>query len=96
MKHHNEVILSDFLSLCKRVVLEILALLCYTHCVIHEELPENDEVIYGKQANKVINHQRNTSRHQVRPAVIVFWYLLALIAVCLWTLQILGYLPSIW
>lgn len=84
------------MSLGKRVVLEIRALLCYTRCVIQEELPKNDDIIYGKQTKKVMNHQRNASRHQVRPAVIIFWYLLALVSICLWTLQLLGYLPTLW
>ena len=68
------------------------SVLCYTVRDLREELPKYDDIIYGQQAAKVVNRQGNTSRHQVKPGVIIAWFLLALAAVSLWLLHLLGYL----
>lgn len=69
------------------------SVLCYTVCAMREELPKNDEIIYDQQAAKVVSRQGNSSRHQVKPGVVIAWFLLALAAVSLWLLHLLGYLP---
>lgn len=65
--------------------------LCYTLRDMREELPKYDDIIFQQQVVKVVNGQRNASRHQVKPWVIILWYLLALVSVCLWALHLLGY-----
>lgn len=64
--------------------------MCYTPCQMREEIPRNEDVIFDQQTAKVKNHQKNAARRQVRPMIIITWYLLALIAICLWTLSLFG------
>ncbi len=57
---------------------------------MREEIPKNEDVIFDQQTAKVINHQKNAARRQVSHGDIIAWFLIALIAISLWTLHLLG------
>ena len=64
-------------------------------CVMVEEMPPNEEIIFVQQSNKVINasgNPENVARHMVSRASVILWLLLALGGLDLWLLGLLGYL----
>lgn len=62
---------------------------------MREEIPENEDLIFQKQVIKVRNQMSNATRHQVRPAWVITWYLLALLAIAAWTYRLLGWVPAL-
>lgn len=67
--------------------------LCYnTRGYMREELPKNQDVVYEQQTDKLMREQKNTRRTYVSRTWVISWYLLALAAICLWTLRLLGYI----
>ena len=60
---------------------------------VKEELDANPDVVYKQQMAKVQGNRGrtvNTPRRLVRRGGVVFWYLLALLALLLWTLRLYG------
>ena len=62
---------------------------------MREEIPGNEDLIFQKQVIKVRNQMTNSTRRQVRPAWIITWYLLALLAIAAWTYRLLGWIPTL-
>lgn len=66
---------------------------------MREEMSSNEDVIFNRQNARVVTHRDNPvnlQRRHVSPAWLIFWHLLALVAVCLWLLRLLGIVsPSI-
>lgn len=64
---------------------------------MREEMSSNEDVIFNRQNARVVTHRDNPvnlQRRHVRPAWLIFWHLLALAALCLWLLRLLGALPA--
>lgn len=62
---------------------------------MREEMGKSEEVIAQQQASKVMNNRgntRNVPRRQVSAFWIILWFILALIALTLWMLRLLGIL----
>lgn len=60
---------------------------------MREELGKNEEVVAQQQASKVMNNRgntRNAPRRQVSALWIIVWFVLALVALSLWLLRLLG------
>ncbi len=60
---------------------------------MREELKKNEEVVFIQQNARVIQnrgHVRNEARRYVRAGSVVAWLLLALIALSLWLMRLLG------
>lgn len=58
---------------------------------------KNEEVVARQQTSKVMSHRdnpQNIPRHYVGPFWVVFWFILALIALALWLLRLLGYIQA--
>ena len=64
-----------------------------------EELSPNEDIIFARQNQKVVLGRGrivNKPRQLVSAAGIIFWHLLALAALNLWLLRILGYISLPW
>lgn len=60
---------------------------------MREELPKNEDVIFNQQNARVKTSRGNPinrQRRYVSAGWLIVWYLLALAAICLWTLRLLG------
>ncbi len=58
-----------------------------------EELPKNDEVIFNRQnliVQETPGNTRNAQRRYVPAGWVIFWLLLALVALSLWLMRLLG------
>lgn len=66
---------------------------------MREELGKDEEVVARQQTSKVMSQRdnpRNTQRRYVGAFWIILWYLLALVALSLWLLRLLGIIQSPW
>lgn len=66
---------------------------------MREELAPNEDIIFAQQNRKVVlerGHVSNKPRQLVRTGSIIFWHLLALAALDLWLLRLLGYISLPW
>ena len=66
---------------------------------MREELPPNQDIIFTQQIDKVMKGRGgavNKPRRLVSSAAVIFWHLLALIALDLWLLRLLGYISLPW
>ncbi len=66
---------------------------------MREELAPNEDIIFAQQNRKVVLERgrvTNKPRQLVRAGSIIFWHLLALIALDLWLLRLLGYISLPW
>lgn len=66
---------------------------------MREELAPNEEIIFAQQNRKVVMGRGSTvnkPRQLVSASWIIFWYLLALAALNLWLLRLLGYVSLPW
>lgn len=66
-------------------------------CGVKEELEANPDVVYKQQMAKVQmnrGHTVNTPRRRVSRAKVVFWYLVALLALMLWALRLYGVIDA--
>ena len=66
---------------------------------MREELGRDEEVVARLQTSKVMSQRdnpKNTQRRYVGAFWIIFWLFLALIALSLWMLRLLGIIPSPW
>lgn len=64
---------------------------------MREELGKNEDVIARQQASKVMSNRSNTqnvSRRHVGAFWVIFWFILALGAISLWMLRLLGYVQA--
>ena len=57
---------------------------------MREELPKNQDVVFEQQTDKLKREQKNTRRSGVSRTWVIFWYLLALVALSLWLFKLLG------
>ncbi len=57
---------------------------------MREELNRNDEIVYSHQNSKIKQNRPNAERHKVSAAAVVMWLLLALVALSLWLMRLLG------
>lgn len=58
-----------------------------------EEMPKNEDVIFNQQTEKVRTSRGNPinrQRRHVSAGWLITWHLLALMALCLWMLRLLG------
>ena len=68
-------------------------------CRRREELSANEDVIFAQQNRKVVMGRgsvANKPRQLVSAGWIIFWYLLALVALNAWLLRLLGYITLPW
>ena len=66
---------------------------------MREELAPNEDIIFKQQNQKVVlgrGHVTNKPRQLVSAAGVIVWYLLALAALDLWLLRLLGYIALPW
>ncbi len=66
---------------------------------MREELAPNEDIIFAQQNHKVVSGRGGTAnkhRRLVSPASVISWYLMALLALDLWLMRLLGYLPLPW
>lgn len=66
---------------------------------MREELPPNQDIIFTQQIDKVMQGRGgvvNRPRRLVSSTAVIFWHLLALIALDLWLLRLLGYISLPW
>ncbi len=66
---------------------------------MREELAANEEIIFAQQNRKVVLGRGSTAnkpRQLVSAGWTIFWYLLALAALDLWLLRLLGYVSLPW
>ena len=66
---------------------------------MREELAPNEDIIFKQQNQKVVlgrGHVTNKPRQLVSEAGVIVWYLLALAALDLWLLRLLGYIALPW
>lgn len=71
----------------------------FCRCRMREELAPNEEIIFAQQNQKVVQGRGSTEnkpRQLVSSAGIIFWHLLALAALNLWLLRLLGYITLPW
>ncbi len=57
---------------------------------MREELNRNEDVIFSHQDAKVKMNLPNKARHYVRAGAVIAWLLLALLALSLWLMRLLG------
>lgn len=58
-----------------------------------EEMPKNEDVIFNQQNDRVKTSRGNPinrQRRHVSAGWLIAWHLLALMALCLWMLRLLG------
>lgn len=55
-----------------------------------EEIPKNEELIIKQQTARVQSRLGNMTRRQVKPCMVIAWYLLALLTVAAWAYRLLG------
>ncbi len=66
---------------------------------MREELEANEDVIFAQQTRRVVLGRgsiTNKPRQLVSAGGVIFWHLLALIALDLWLLRLLGYISLPW
>ena len=66
---------------------------------MREELGKDEEVVARQQTSKVMSRRdnlKNVPRRYVGSFSIIAWYLLALIAISLWLLRLLGIIRTPW
>lgn len=69
------------------------------HGTMREEMGKNEDVVARLQTSKVMNNRanlRNTPRYHVSAFWVVFWFVLALLAIFLWLLRLLGVVQTPW
>ncbi len=57
---------------------------------MREELKKNEDVVFTRQDEKVKRNLPNQARRYVHAGAIVAWLLLALVALSLWLMRLLG------
>ncbi len=57
---------------------------------MREELKKNEDVVFSQQDAKVKMNLPNRGRHYVNAGAVVTWLLLALVALSLWLMRLLG------
>ena len=62
---------------------------------MREELPKNVDVVDEQQADKLLREHKNARRGVVSRKWVLAWYLLALISLFLWLMQLLGYISIV-
>lgn len=62
---------------------------------MREELPKNVDVVVEQQADKLLREHKNSRRGAVSRKWVLAWYLLALISLFLWLMQLLGYISIV-
>ena len=66
---------------------------------MREELPPNQDIIFTQQIDKVMQGRGgavNKPRRLVSSGAVIFWHLLALVALNIWLLRLLGYISPPW
>ena len=66
---------------------------------MREELAPNEDIIFAQQNQKVVLRRgsvENKPRQLVSAAGVIAWYVLALAALDLWLLRLLGYISLPW
>ena len=66
---------------------------------MREELSPNEDIIFAQQNRKVVMGRGSTAnkpRQLVSAAGVISWYLLALAALDLWLLRLLGFISLPW
>ncbi len=66
---------------------------------MREELSANEDIIFTQQIDKVVQGRGSTvnkPRQLVSVSGVIFWHLLALVALDLWLLRLLGYISLPW
>lgn len=64
---------------------------------MREELGKNEDVVARQQSSKVMSHRdnpQNLPRRYVGAFWVIFWFILALAALTLWLLRLLGYVQA--
>ena len=62
---------------------------------MREELPKNVDVVVEQQADKLLREHKNSRRGVVSRKWVLTWYVLALISLFLWLMQLLGYISIV-
>lgn len=65
---------------------------------MREEMGKNEDLVARQQASKMMNNRanpRNIPRRQVGAFWIIFWFVLALIAIVLWLLRLSNIITDI-
>lgn len=74
--------------------------MCYiASAVMREELSANEDIVFAQQIDKVVQVRGgavNKPRQLVSAGGVIFWHLLALVALNLWLLRLLGYISLPW
>ena len=74
--------------------------MCYIPVAdMREELAPNEDIIFAQQNQKVVMGRgsvENKPRQLVSAAGVIAWYVLALAALDLWLLRLLGYISLPW
>ncbi len=63
---------------------------------MREELSKNEEVIFALQIKRVKQELPNSARRYVRAGAVVCWLLLALVALALWLMRLMGTITLPW
>ena len=66
---------------------------------MREELAPNEDIVFAQQNQKVMLSRGsavNKPRQLVSAGMVITWHVLALIALNLWLLRLLGYIPLPW
>ncbi len=66
---------------------------------MREELSANEDIIFAQQNQKVVMGRGgavNKPRQLISVGRVISWHILALIALNLWLLRLLGYIPAPW
>ena len=66
---------------------------------MREELSANEDIVFAQQNQKVVMGRGsavNKPRQIISAGRIIAWHILALIALNLWLLRLLGYIPAPW
>lgn len=74
--------------------------ICYiAAAAMREELSANEDIVFAQQIDKVVQVRGgavNKPRQLVSAGGVIFWHLLALVALNLWLLRLLGYISLPW
>ncbi len=63
---------------------------------MREELNKNEDVIFDQQMQRVKDELPNQARRYVRAGGVVGWLLLALVALSLWLMRLMGAITLPW
>lgn len=62
-------------------------------------MPPNEDIVFAQQNHKVVQGRGRTAnkpRQLVSAGWIIFWHLMALVALDVWLLRLLGYVTLPW